>query len=294
MGISDTRYQLSLFAMFDYESVENRLEKMAAKGWKIESTGVFFWKYVRATPKKKKYAVVFSKDTSEYNPYPTDGQHLLRKLCNDDGWEKEAEWKQMEIFSTDNVEKNLETDEMVRLSSIRRAMKKTFIPCWTIALVGMLFLALQNMARLYTGNAQDEYGTLWAVIITMYAAFVSAAVLISYRIWLKLSEGAIREGGKCVSARWHRRMQDGLCIGLFILAGVYLLGDDISYGLSSIAYVLIYLVILIMVVIITNLFGSYLKLKGFSKKSNMICSGVMCVALIILALIVLKASRFIM
>ena len=47
MGISDTRYQLSLFVMFDYESVENRLEKMAAKGWKIESTGVFFWKYVR-------------------------------------------------------------------------------------------------------------------------------------------------------------------------------------------------------------------------------------------------------
>ena len=125
MVISDTRYQLSLFAMFDYESVEKRLEKMAAKGWEIENTGIFFWKYRRTTPQKKNYAVVFSKDASEYNPCPTDGQHLLRKLCNYDGWEKEAEWKQMEIFSTDNVEKNLETDEMVRLSSIRRAMKKT-------------------------------------------------------------------------------------------------------------------------------------------------------------------------
>ena len=39
MVISDTRYQLSLFAMFDYESVEKRSGRRVGKGNLHEYTG---------------------------------------------------------------------------------------------------------------------------------------------------------------------------------------------------------------------------------------------------------------
>ena len=89
MMVSDTRYQLSLFSMIDYEGVEKRLEKMAAKGWEIEKAGKFLWEYRRTIPKAKKYAVVFSQDSSDYSPYPTESQQFLKEMCEQNGWKKE-------------------------------------------------------------------------------------------------------------------------------------------------------------------------------------------------------------
>ncbi len=294
MMTDDTRYQLSLFSMIDYESVEKRLEKMAAKGWEIESTGKFLWKYRRTMPKDKKYAVVFCQDSSDYNPCPTEGQQFLKEMCTRSGWKKEAEWNKMQIFSCDDVEQELQTDEMVRLNSIRRAMKKTFIPCWTIALIGMLFLALQNIVKLCSGNIQDEYGTLWTIFITLYVALASAAVLTSYRVWLNLSERALAEGGKCANANWHSRMQYGLCAGAFIPALVYFATRTDSRWFGSLAYGIVYVSALMMVVALVSLATSYLKSKGVCQITNVICSSAVCVTLITIALLLLKAGSSIL
>ena len=293
MMVSDTRYQLSLFSMIDYEGVEKRLEKMVAKGWEIEKAGKFLWEYRRTIPKAKKYAVVFSQDSSDYSPYPTESQQFLKEMCEQNGWKKEADWNRMQIFSCDDMKKELETDETVRLNSIRRAMKKSFIPCWTIAMVGMFFLALQNIVKLYSGNLQDESDTLWAIFITLYAALASATVLTSYRLWLHMSERSLAEGGKCVNAKWHSRLQYGLCAGALILAGIYFMTKTDSSGLGSLAYSLVYISVLIMVVALVDLFVNYLKSRGVSKTTNVICSSAVSVALVILALFLLKAAEII-
>lgn len=59
MMLSDTKYQLALFSMIDYEGVEKRLGNMAAKGWEIEKAGKFLWEYRRTTPKVKKIRCCF-------------------------------------------------------------------------------------------------------------------------------------------------------------------------------------------------------------------------------------------
>ena len=291
MMVSDTRYQLPLFSMIDYESVEKHLEKMASKGWEIEDAGRFLWKYKRTIPKAKKYAVVFSQDSSDYSPYPTESQQFLKEMCEQSGWKKAAEWNRMQIFSCDDRKQELETDETVRLNSIRRAMKKSFIPCWTIAMVGMFFLALQNIVKLHFGNPQDESGTLWAIFITLYVALASVAVLTNYRLWLHMSERALTQGGKCVSAKWHSRLQYGLCAGALILAGIYFTTGADSPGPGSLAYSLVYVSVLILIVALVDLFANYLKSKSVSKTTNVICSSAVCVAFMILAMFLLKAAQ---
>ena len=234
--------------------------------------GRFVWKYRRAIPKAKKYAVVFSQDSSDYSPYPTESQQFLKEMCEQNGWKKAAEWNRMQIFSCDDRKQELETDETVRLNSIRRAMKKTFIPCWTIAMVGMFFLALQNIVKWYFGDPQDGSGTLWAIFITLYVALASAAVLTSYRLWLHMSERALTEGGKCENAKWHSGLQYGLCAGALILAGIYFTTGAGSPGLGSLAYSLVYVSVLILTVALVTLFTKYLKSKGVSKTANVICA----------------------
>ena len=128
---------------------------------------------------------------------------------------------------------------------------------------------------------------IWNKLIAGTAA---AAMLASYRLWVKLSERALAEGGKCVSARWHSRLQYGLCAGALMLAGTYFAVKPDSPGSGSFAYGLVSVSALIMVVALVNLFANYLRTRGVSKTANAIGSGAVCVALMILALFLLKAA----
>lgn len=48
MNRLESRYQIPMFSMFDYKSMENRLAEMAAKGWEIKHIGAFLWEFKRA------------------------------------------------------------------------------------------------------------------------------------------------------------------------------------------------------------------------------------------------------
>ena len=256
MMVSDTRYQLPLFSMIDYESRKICVEIQEGHTQSEKIRGCIFSRLIGLQP----------------SPYPTESQQFLKEMCEQNGWKKAAEWNRMQIFSCDDRKQELETDETVRLNSIRRAMKKTFIPCWTIAMVGMFFLALQNIVKWYFGDPQDGSGTLWAIFITLYVALASAAVLTSYRLWLHMSERALTEGGKCENAKRHSGLQYGLCAGALILAGIYFTTGAGSPGLGSLAYSLVYVSVLILTVALVTLFTKYLKSKGISKTANVICA----------------------
>lgn len=288
MKTLDTRYSPSLFSLYDYERVEHHLEKMASIGWKIEETGSFLWKFKRDIPQKKKYVVVFSKDTSDYDPFPTEGQNMLRYMSEEEGWTKEAEWKQMHIFSCTDLNQELVTDERARLYSIRRAMKKDYIPCWTIVLVGLLLGAFQNITKLHFGNTSDQYGTLWLIAITIYGAFAAASILTSYYIWVKLSEKAIERGNACKSTMWSTIFQYMICVGVFALAGGYLWGKSNLTIAENIIYVVVFLLVMIATVFFTSIFIKYLRKKEVAKIINIVCSSLLFVCMLVLGIILMQ------
>lgn len=280
----DTRYSPALFSLFDYQSVEQHLEKMAAKGWKIEKSGSFLWKFKRDIPQKKKYSVVFSKDTSDHEPFPTEEQNMLRCMSEEEGWTKEAEWKQMHIFSCTDMNQELVTDECARLYSIRRGMKKAYIPCWAIVLIGFLLLAFQNVIKLHFGNTADEYGTLWVIAIAIYGAFAAASVLTSYYIWKLLSEKAIERGRSCKSTKWSTIFQYMICAVMFVLAGYYFLGKNNLPIIVNIIYIIAYLFVMVAIVFFTSMFTDYLKKKKVTKTTNIICSSIFFVCMLLMGI----------
>lgn len=284
MKTLDTKYSPSLFSLYDYERVEEHLHKMAAKGWQIDKTGSFVWRFKKSIPTNKKYAVVFSKDTSDYDPYPSEGQKMLKYMSEEAGWNKETEWKQMQIFSSTDMNQELETDEQVKLYSIRKSMRKTFIPCWVICLVAMLFFAIQNVLKLQGGNLAAEYETVWAIIITSYAAFVSASILAGYSVWRVLSAKAIEEGRTCISTKWSTVFQYALCAGLLILVVCYLFGTINAPILASIIYAIMYLIIIVATVFITSIFTDYLRKCKVKKALNILSSGLVFVGVFIIGI----------
>ena len=45
--MKDRKRELNLYQLYDYQGVERHLEAMAAKGWRLERVGTYFWQYRR-------------------------------------------------------------------------------------------------------------------------------------------------------------------------------------------------------------------------------------------------------
>ena len=152
----DVKYRLETFTLYDYRGVERHLEAMEAKGWRLEKTGNL-WKYRRTEPRKVHYAVTYVPEASEFNPAPTAGQENLAELCAAAGWEKAADWFQMQIFRSEQPDPMpLETEEAVRLEVLQRSIRKNFLPSsLLLTVLGAVMLAQQIWSI-----RQDPIGTL--------------------------------------------------------------------------------------------------------------------------------------
>lgn len=288
MSGSNTRYQLSSFSMFDYKSIEDNLTVMAQKGWRIERIGAFLWKFKRAEPSKKKFAVVFPRASSEFESMPAESQTLLDELCMEGGWEKEIEWKQMQIYCADPEAIPMETDEAVRLENVHLNMKKTFILGWILTLFSMLVLAFSNGMKYFGNSPYSDEGTLWAFLATLYVALTAVVSLSGYLYWLKASRRRISEGGTCVSATWHRRLLNGLLIGFLVILISYFADTKIHLGEGLVFYIIVYMVSALAVISFSNSFSQYLKGKGWSSRSNIMLSTIVATTLFISMIVITK------
>lgn len=115
------------YAFYAHTAIREQLEAMAAKGWMIDKLGNLFWRYKRMEPRRLRFAVSYFPTASEFDPALTEGQLQLADYCEHDGWRFAAQWRQMQIFCTDDA------------NASRMQMKHTKI-LWFTILVAAAFL----------------------------------------------------------------------------------------------------------------------------------------------------------
>ena len=64
------RIAFELLELYDWQGVERRLERQAAKGWRLEKIVSPFWYYRRAKPAQVRYAVTYLPNVGEATPRP--------------------------------------------------------------------------------------------------------------------------------------------------------------------------------------------------------------------------------
>ncbi len=187
----NTKREFCSYLIFDYRGVEAHLSKMAARGWRLEKIGPYFWTYRRAEPAQVAYAVTYLPSVSQFSPEPSADRENLEELCVAAGWEPVAEWAQMQIFANQRPDPvPLETDESVRLEVIHRSMKKNFLPWNVVGLVLALVMVGLQIKTLLT----DPYSLLSST--NLFPSFVwelllvlQAGNLLWYGRWLRRSTG---------------------------------------------------------------------------------------------------------
>lgn len=138
------RWELILYSFYDHTGMERHLEKMAAKGWLLESNGTTLWRYRRIEPQKLRFSVAYYPDATESDPIaPSEGELTFWDYCAQAGWVRAANRAQLHIFyNTDENAVPIETEAVTQVETLHRAAKKSYLLSQWLLL---------GMALLYTG-----------------------------------------------------------------------------------------------------------------------------------------------
>ena len=79
--MKNTKYMVIDAQLYDYAYVEEKLTRLAAEGWHLETVGNMLWTFRRGEPRAVRYAVTFAPSASVYNSRLTEEEEDLADLC---------------------------------------------------------------------------------------------------------------------------------------------------------------------------------------------------------------------
>lgn len=241
----DTKRQLIWYQVDDTGAIARYLEKMAGKGWLLERADNWFFTYRRAEPARMKYTVTFFPEASVFDPALTEGQETYADYCRAAGWELAAAYGSIQYFrSTRPDPAPIETDEAVKLSAIRRTMRKTALLSYALLLIlPALYLPLfmSQLRHDPMGFFSSNYRVATLALMAGIALF-AIGFLLDYLVWVLRSRYNLARGGAC--ARPHTRFRLGLSALMMALCAAALAVFFLDPPLPGMRPVLILLLLL--------------------------------------------------
>ncbi len=263
--------ELMTHLLFDYEGIEEHLEKMAAKGWFLETPGNTIWKYREGEPAEVKYAVTYVPQASQFDPEPIAEQKTLEEFCREAGWEKVGDFLQAQIYMNRRPDPvPIETEEKVRLGIIRKAMKKSFVPAHVVLVLLTVFNTWVGLSAFLADplDALSGYGSLLSTLFLPVGTALVTANLIAYYVWLHRSTKSVEAGGRCASAKVVRLLNrwELPVIGIYFIGMVAgIAGEGNAAGAR---YMVFYMIGFFGLVALLNFTKNFMKKRGASRGTN--------------------------
>ena len=262
-----TKRVLTQFCFYDRTGIQKMLEKQAAKGWMLESIGQLGWKYRRIEPKNVRFAVTYYANASMFDPYPTAGEELYQDFVEHSGWQFVASNAQMQIFFTEEKEPvPIETDPVVELQNIHKAVKKSFLPGY----FAMLFCALLNLCLMAWRLCENFTGTLahntnlFTIFCWVTMAVMEVWEIASYFLWRRRALKAASLDRSFVETK---NRNNTMWIILAVILGAYILMLT-SVESRMVVVALITIGMMAVSVTLILLFTRWMKKTGFSREDN--------------------------
>lgn len=269
---------LTNFSFYDPQTIQKKLEEMAAKGWMIHKVGNLFWTFEKIPPKRLHFAVTYFPGASEFDPRPSEKQLDKEAFCAQDGWKLVLRWDAMQIFCNDREDAvPIETDPVPQVENIRRVMKKKVLVTQLFTSMFMLWYVYFQLTRLW----QDPADYL-----------SNGFYLFSLPLWVLLFLESIREVWTYFfwNVRARRAAEDGIFLpvkrskwldwGIPGLSTVFLL-LALSGGGFHLLYIVCWTGMMGVVFFLTNRLMGWMKKKGAPRGINLAVS---CACVMVLTL----------
>ena len=129
-----TTYRVMSNAFFDRTGIVAKLEKLALKGWRLESIGGMFWKFRRIPAQKLRYAVTYFPEVSAFDPALPEKRSEFLDFCQAAGWQLCGSNGQLQVFVNEDPEAvDLETEPgpgaVLKISCWPQRRREWAAPC---------------------------------------------------------------------------------------------------------------------------------------------------------------------
>ncbi len=292
--MKDTKRQFKMFSFFDFDGITAHMEKMAADGWMLEQTTNRYWIFRRTQPKKLKFAVTYFPQASEFDPYPTEELQAFNEFCQAAGWKPAASMAQMQIFYNENENPlPIETDSMVQVNTIHKAMKKNFIPSSLLMMVLSLMILVMNVAKFFVNpisvlSSNADFFTSFSYIMLF---MISAVELGQYYTWRKKAVALAEEGQSIPSGKTAKLFQMVVLAVMMIMLLIYAI---MSLGIVSPWLLLVIFVIFGGSGVLAFHLKEFMRRKNVSRHVNIVVTfgSVMLISLSMVFIVVWAAVNY--
>ena len=219
----EKKWELAIFLANDMDAVARHFEKMETKGWRLEGIDSWGYHYRRIQPGQARYTAACFPDASVYDPAPTEGQETYIDYCRAAGWELAGAFGPVQYFRAVRPDPvPIETDEAVKLTAIRRTMRKTLVPsCGAGLLITILYLMPQVTSFRADPLEYFSWDMHLSLLLLMAGLFLySVWLLADHGIWVLRSKRSVEGGGAC--AKPHTRLRMAASVGLMVLTAACL------------------------------------------------------------------------
>lgn len=208
----DVKYRWNPYSPFDFQGVEAHLSAMAARGWRLEKTGSTLWKYRRRAPAQVRCAVTCPPEGE------TSDRLFFQDLCASAGWEKAADWAQMQIYTSERERPTpLETDPGLFLERVHRSMKAGYLRDH----LGQMAFAAFWVLRAGWGRPRSFFLSQLSIgmfLTALLLLLLHGSCAAGYWLWHRRSLRSVEEGGDLVSVPgWFRALSRVYNVWIFLL-----------------------------------------------------------------------------
>ena len=260
--MKETKRRIEITSFYDHTGIETHLEKMAAKGWLLEKISNFFWTYRKVEPTAVKFAVTYFPTASDFDPKPSDSQQTFVDYCAQSGWKLAGTSAQMQVFYTEYPNAvPIETDPLLQVENIHKAMKRNFIPSSLILLACAVLQLALNVGQIISSPMYVFFNnfSIASIIPWTLVVILCTSEIITYLRWHKKAKAAALEDDLFLPTTSTRKLQIAVLIILAVFLVLWLLslggGSNLAIALLSFLYM-------------DLLLGLVFLLKNFMKKKQ--------------------------
>lgn len=285
MRSKDTKTTLFMYSAYECSAVEEYLEKMANKGWLLQSARRSRFKFKKIEKTKIKYSVDVLDRVSVWEHENSDIALEYREYCEAAGWKYVCEDSKIQIFYTqeDKEISSIHTDKEEKYKVIFKASKSSV---YSKMILIVLYIVMMYMTLI--SNAENTLATnlgAFMMVLIISVIFINIIEIISFYMWVIKARGQLKKNDLMPHTSLKQLERKNILIKIYNLTILIILIISVVFDIreGSKFNIPMLLVGLVFIIIINNI-KRFTDKKDYSKDSNMgIYIGVTIVLVIIVA-----------
>ncbi len=266
----DTKRTFFMYLSYECSAVEKYLEKMAEKGWLLESTKGGFFKFRKIKIRKIKYSVDVLDRVSIFDHKDSDVALEYRKYCEAAGWTYVCEDGNVQIFYTEGDKGiiSIHTDEEEKFKGVFRYSIKI-----VYAQILLIVLFIFSIYSQLTNNTEMSLATnigLFSLALMFSLILMNSIGIINFFIWVVKAKGRLKENKLMPYNSYKQLKRKNILIRAYylILICIFLIAFLFDSPGSSKLNIPMALIMLIFIISISCI-KKIIERKKYSKDANM-------------------------